>query len=209
LTDDRIGGFGYGLSLSLDDPTWIELDESYIWEPIGSIWKKTLSSNSAKKQQKAKEFLKSWLTEQEYEDLQDGKLIIPSKIFPDRTYKLKGSASQMIEVYTSGILDHKLCIVAKDPRFENDDTVLAKILLLKTNEERFLKIAEKHAINLDSGFGRYFISNVTADTEGLTITWNLAGEVTLRAGNSIQPGQLLTINDNGQVVEYSTYNNNN
>lgn len=228
MTDDRIVGEfgdverfgGYGLSLydehapdyeERTHPTncsWIMIDESDFSTDIWG-WTKTPSSSSAKRQQKAKEFLKSWLTDQEYEDLQDNKLIIPSKLYPDRTYKLHPSASQMVEVYTSGILDHKLCAVAKDPRFENDDTLLAKILMIKTNEEEFLKIAERHEVNLDSGFGRNltywsFVSN----TDSLTIRWDLTGEVTLRAGSSIQSGQLVTTNERGEVVPYTSRLNN-
>src|SRR5688572_18699670 len=189
------------------DPSLIDINDSdneyenmwlRAWATTFSSTDWSRTSHAVKRQQKAKEFLKSWLTNQEYEDLQDGNLIIPSKIFPDRTYKLKGSASQMVEVYTSGILDHKLCAVAKDPRFENDDTVLAKILMLKTNEEQFLKIAERHEVHLDSGFGRHltwFTSGLAATTDSLTITWDITGEVSLRVGSSIQSGQLVTTNE--------------
>ena len=217
MTDDRIVGTYIGryddghamirLSSMFDeietpDPSLIDINDSdneyenmwlRAWATTFSSTDWSRTSHAVKRQQKAKEFLKSWLTNQEYEDLQDGNLIIPSKIFPDRTYKLKGSASQMVEVYTSGILDHKLCAVAKDPRFENDDTVLAKILMLKTNEEQFLKIAEKHEIHLDSGFGRhltYFLAG--GNTDNLTLTWDLTGEISLRTGSSIQPSH----NDN-------------
>lgn len=186
---------------------WDDSEDGYLW---GGGWTKTYP---VKRQQKAKKFLKSWLTDQEYEDLQDNNLIIPSKIFPDRTYKIGASAIKLIEVYTSGILDHRLCAVAKDPRFENDDTVLAKILMLKTNEKQFLKIAEKHGIHLDNGFGAYltgedmnFISSAL-NTSDLTIAWNLVGEVSLRVGvgttsSPIQPGQLLTTNERGEITPF-------
>ena len=188
------------------EPQWVSISTS------ATTWNGT-SDRTAKRQQKAKEFLQSWLTDQEYEDLQDGNLIIPSKIFPDRTYKLKGSASQMVEVYTSGILDHKLCVVAKDPRFENDDTILAKILMIKTNEKQFLKIAEKHPIHPDSGFGRYCVAfgneqftSFFGDVDRLTITWNLEGEIQLTSENSPQPGQFVTP-DNIRLLPLHNDNN--
>jgi hypothetical protein len=205
----------YHAAGSEDSPFAIIVDEANFAGISGSIREAGLftnwngSNHALKRQEKAKEFLKSWLTHQEYEDLQDGNLIIPSKIFPDRTYKLKATASQMIEVYTSGILDHKLCAVAKDPRFENDDTVLAKILMLKTNEEQFLKIAEKHPIQLDSGFGRgiyagfgYVLSTTSANSDSLTLTWTIDGDITVRAEGDIQPGQMVTTNDRGEAVPF-------
>lgn len=145
---------------------------------FGSMIKKSLESlEPSKKTLKAQQFLKSWLTDDEYKDLQNDGLIIQSKLDPNKTYKVKKGASMMVEVYYKGKLDHKLCAIDQGGRYENDDTVLSKILMLKANEKKFLKTAERHELHI-AGWLEPAANQVWVTTgDHLTITWDLSGDV--------------------------------
>ena len=93
---------------------------------------------------KADKLVRSWLSDTEYNALkhEDG-LRIKSKFEENTEYLVKPLSYQRVEKYVNGELKQLLCMVDKQPGFENDDTVLHKILMLKTNEKQFLEIAVK------------------------------------------------------------------
>ena len=97
---------------------------------------------------RANEFLRSWLTDGEYEQLVTSGLRIKSKIDPNTVYIVHKNASKMVHLEIDGKVNDYLCIVSQDFGYENDDTVLAKILLIKANEREFLRIAEVHNAHL-------------------------------------------------------------
>lgn len=97
-----------------------------------------------KANKRAEQLLKSWLSPEEYNYLQEHEeLQIPSKKEPDTIYIVKKREYEMVTVRKNNEDSHRLCIHNNEGHV-NDDGLLSKILLLKTDEEQFLKIANRH-----------------------------------------------------------------
>jgi len=93
---------------------------------------------------KSEKLLKSWLTKAEYDALiNKGEVEIPSKE-DDVIFIVKRDPNEMVDVKRKGKFSHKLCAVAEDMDYPVGDQLLSKIVLLKTDEKKFKKIAIKH-----------------------------------------------------------------
>lgn len=89
--------------------------------------------------------LKKWLTTEEWKQIREkGEMAIPSKLDKNTIYIVKKDAKEMVEIFHGNKYSHKLCLHVADPSLPVGDQLLAKILLLKNDEERFLKTANVH-----------------------------------------------------------------
>ncbi len=93
---------------------------------------------------KSEKLLKSWLSKAEYDGLvMQGQIEIPSKE-DDVIFIVKRDPNEMVDVKKHGRFSHKLCAVAEDLVYPVGDQLLSKIVLIKTDEDKFKKIAIKH-----------------------------------------------------------------
>lgn len=96
---------------------------------------------------KATELLKSWLSEAEWNYLQEhNQLELPSQYEKDTIYIVKrDSMNRKIIRRVKGVDTEELCIHAGGI-YARDDDVLAQILMIKAQEEEFLKVAVKYPL---------------------------------------------------------------
>lgn len=95
---------------------------------------------------KADRLLKSWLSDAEYNYLmEDGQLEIPSKSEEDVIYIVKKQANAKVKKLKKGKPVCELCLTVGDG-VPDGDVLLSKILMIKTDEEKFLTTANKWAI---------------------------------------------------------------
>jgi len=95
--------------------------------------------------EKSEKLLKSWLSPKEYQGLLNkGQLEIPSVIDEDTIFIIKRDPNEMVQVKKKGEYSHRLCAIAEDLEMPVGDQLLSKLLLLKTDEQRFKEIAIKH-----------------------------------------------------------------
>jgi len=119
-----------------------------LYKIFKKVPKELIKTEEDKKLVKAKEqsekLLKSWLTKAEYDALiNKGEVEIPSKE-EDVIFIVKRDPNEMVDVKKHGRFSHKLCAVAEDLDYPVGDQLLSKIVLLKTDEDKFKKIAIKH-----------------------------------------------------------------
>lgn len=111
------------------------------------LWKK---KHHAKQQERAAEscsmrLLKEWLSEAEWNYLQENdQLEFPSQYEKDVIYIVKRSKYEKVQVKKTDKIIHELCIHSEE--LPTGDMMLANILLLKTDEKRFLATANKHLV---------------------------------------------------------------
>jgi len=100
---------------------------------------------------KSEKLLKSWLTKAEYDALVGkGEIEIPSNEEEDVIFIVKKDPNEMVDVKKQGKFSHKLCAVPEDLDFPVGDQLLSKIVLIKTDEKKFKKIAIKHGVRYES-----------------------------------------------------------
>lgn len=91
-----------------------------------------------KAQTRSMRLLKDWLSPIEYNYLMEGQLEIPSKIHDDEVWIVKREAMKRVVRKIKGKAVSEHCIIpAMD--VPEGDILLSKIILLKTNEEEFIK----------------------------------------------------------------------
>lgn len=124
-----------------DDETRLIVDE---WKTaIGTMRRER--KDMIKAQETSLRLLKKWLTVEEWKQIRDnGEMAIPSKRDANTIYIVKKDVKQMVEVFKDKKYQHKLCLHLKDHQLPVGDQLLAKIILLKTDEERFLMTANIH-----------------------------------------------------------------
>ena len=104
---------------------------------------------------KADELLQKWLSPDEYNSLKMyDKLDIPSPTNPNILYEVKKDVGKKVvkkirekigSIYIFKRIE-ELCIMPLESDYVNDDNLLAKILLLKTDEKEFLEIANHYPL---------------------------------------------------------------
>lgn len=145
LKGDKIIGYVNKLIESLgkltDEETALMLDE---WKTaIGAIRRER--KDMIKAHETSLKLLKKWLTTEEWKQIREnGQMAIPSKLDKNTIYIVKKDAKQMVEIFHGSKYSHKLCLHVSDQTLPVGDQLLAKILLLKTDEETFLKTANVH-----------------------------------------------------------------
>jgi len=93
---------------------------------------------------KSEKLLKTWLTKAEYDALiNKGEMEIQSEE-EDVIFIVKRDPNEMVDVKRKGKFSHKLCAVPEDLDFPVGDQLLSKVILIKTDEKKFKKIAIKH-----------------------------------------------------------------
>jgi hypothetical protein len=108
--------------------------------------------------ERSMKLLKRWLTKNEWDALiNKGELEIPSTINNDEIYIIKKAAYEKVLLKKAGKLVSQHCLVT-DKHYPDGDVLLNKILLLKTDEKQFLKIAVKTNY-YSSGDGGYVYYN--------------------------------------------------
>lgn len=97
---------------------------------------------------RASELLKKWLSDAEWNYLQEHRFIeLKSKYFDeDVTYIVRRNANSKIGIKVKGKAEAELCLRSGEI-IPNDDEVLSKILIIKTDEEKFLKTAILYPLN--------------------------------------------------------------
>ena len=96
---------------------------------------------------RADELLKKWLSEAEYNYLQEhSEIEFPSQHEKDVIYIVKKNVSSKVIRKVNGVETEALCVMPLDGRLVNDDGLLSKILLLKTDEEEFLRLANHYPL---------------------------------------------------------------
>ena len=90
---------------------------------------------------KADKLLQKWLSPDEYSGLKEkGFMEYQSKKHSDTVYIIRKDYSRKIIKKVNGIETEELCVMPVTPLC-NDDNLLSKIMLLKTDEDQFLKTA--------------------------------------------------------------------
>ena len=103
--------------------------------------------DKAKINEKANELLKKWLSPAEYNYLQENKEVeFPSQYEKDVIYIVKKDAKRKVVKKVNGVATHELCILPLEYQFTNDDGLLSKILMLKTNEKEFIEITTHYPL---------------------------------------------------------------
>lgn len=98
---------------------------------------------------KSMRLLRQWLSEAEWNYLQEhDQLELPSQYEKDVIYIVKKDKRAKIVVKKHDKLLHELCIHPEQD-LPTGDMMLANILLLKTDEKRFLATANKHQLAVD------------------------------------------------------------
>ena len=91
--------------------------------------------------EKADRLLKKWLSPDEYKSLKEtGLMEYQSKKDTDTIYIIRKEYSRKVTKRVKGIDTEELCVMPVTPLC-NDDNLLSKIMLLKTDEDQFLKTA--------------------------------------------------------------------
>jgi hypothetical protein len=122
-----------------------------IFEKVPKSIKKLMTKDEKKlikAKYKSEKLLRQWLSADEYRSLRlKGELEIPSKENEDEIFIVKKSPHEMVDVKSKKnnmAHKHKLCVVAEDMDYPIGDQLLSKILLLKTDEKEFRRLAIKH-----------------------------------------------------------------
>jgi hypothetical protein len=104
-------------------------------------WTNTPEFPEAEK--KAKEKLRSLVSTEDYDNyILLGRL---KYIAPDGTIYMIGSGEEMTDVYNPEY-SHKLCVIFEDPNLPPTDSVIMRLMMLKTDPERFHSLAIKHPL---------------------------------------------------------------
>lgn len=121
--------------------------------PAGTAWvydaeHMRFSPEQEKKRKEAEDksmqLLKSWLSESEYNYLMEGDLELPSQHEKDTIYIVNKDPSKRIGIKKAGkVIEKSLCIHT-DYSYATGDQLLANIMLLKSDEKKFLEIANVH-----------------------------------------------------------------
>jgi hypothetical protein len=93
---------------------------------------------------KSMQLLKSWLSESEYNYLMEGDLELPSQYEKDTIYIINKDPTKRIGIKKAGKVVEKSLCIHTDYAYATGDQLLANIMLLKSNEKEFLKIANVH-----------------------------------------------------------------
>jgi hypothetical protein len=109
-----------------------------------------LSEERRKKQKegdlKATELLKSWLSEAEWNYLQENNEIeLPSQHEKDTIYIVKRHGIRNVTKKVNGVPTDEFCIYTGG-MYANDDHVLSQILMIKAEEEKFLETAVRYPL---------------------------------------------------------------
>jgi hypothetical protein len=100
-----------------------------------------------KAEKQADKLLKKWLSTAEYNYLQEnGELELPSKYEQDTIYIVKKSYGEKVIKKVAGVPTVALCVMPLSSSYVNDDSLLSKILLLKTDEKQFLSLANHYPL---------------------------------------------------------------
>ena len=95
---------------------------------------------------KSEKLLKRMLSAKEYNSLKKhGELEIPSQMDKEVIFIVKKDPNEMVEVKKNEKYSHKLCAVSEDLEMPVGDQLLSKVLLIKTDEKKFRKVAIRHA----------------------------------------------------------------
>ena len=143
--DTTAGTLNIGEGFSVLDKKKSALMEIFKKVPIEII--KEMNSYErklVKAKEKSEKLLKDVLSPKEYYGLvHKGEIEIPGKE-EDIIFIIKKDPNEMIEVKKDGKKSHKLCIVATDQDMPVGDKLLAKILMVKTDEKQLRKIANRY-----------------------------------------------------------------
>ena len=98
-----------------------------------------------KANKKSFELLKEWLSETEYNSLmEEGNIELPSQYEKDTIYIVDKNPMKRIGVKKEGKVVQKSFCIHAPHSYADGDLLLANIMLLKTDEKEFLKIANVH-----------------------------------------------------------------
>ncbi len=96
---------------------------------------------------KADELLQKWLSPEEYNYLKEhDELELPSQYEKDTIYIVNKSYSRKVIKKVNQVNVAELCVMPLDSSFVNDDSLLAKILFIKTDEKGFLEMANHYPL---------------------------------------------------------------
>lgn len=92
--------------------------------------------------EKSRRLLRKMLSKAEYTALMEkGEVILPSQKDPEITYIIKKNAYEKVIKCKQGKPEESLCVIPSNKDMPAFDNLLSKILLLKTDEDRFYKLA--------------------------------------------------------------------
>ncbi|NOJ30326.1 MAG: hypothetical protein DA328_09195 [Nitrososphaeraceae archaeon] len=101
----------------------------------------------AKANTRADELLQKWLSQDEYQSLKENnELELPSQYENDTVYIVKKRFSEKVIKRVNKVDKEALCVMPLDENFVNDDSLLAKILFIKTDEKGFLQMANHYPL---------------------------------------------------------------
>lgn len=93
-----------------------------------------------KKNKRAAELVKKWVTPEEWEQLlKKGGVNIKSKKHKHRYYWVSTTPSERVKVYENGKVEMLICGVDADSSYADGDKVLNKIISLKEDEDHYIK----------------------------------------------------------------------
>lgn len=111
------------------------------------LWQKKYCGKQKERaaENKSMRLLREWLSEAEWNYLQENdQLELPSQYEKDVIYIVKKTKYAKVDVKKADKIIHQLCIHPDE--LPTGDMILTNILLLKTDEKRFLATANKHLI---------------------------------------------------------------
>jgi len=146
--DSRTTTAGFTLQWHVSDD--LEPGQAVVWDAGHTLrvsGNHDVESQKAfeKRQKKSFDLLKSWLSEAEYNYLMEqGNLELPSKHEKDTIYIINKDPMKRVAIKKKGkVVMKSLCIHASH-QYADGDVLLSNIMLLKTDEKKFLEIANVH-----------------------------------------------------------------
>ena len=95
-----------------------------------------------KAEKKSWELVKDWLTDEEFAELTSkGEMEIQSKEDLETIYIVKKDPLATVQEIKNGDKVKSMCLISKESGLATGDSLLSKIMLLKTDEKQFKKIA--------------------------------------------------------------------
>jgi hypothetical protein len=119
----------------------IQGSEAFVWDGGKVISQEQID----KANNKSLELLKKWLSTEEYHYLmEEGNLELPSQHEKNTVYIINKDPMKRIGIKKAGKLVEKSLCIHADHTYAIGDALLANIMLLKTDEKKFLKTANVH-----------------------------------------------------------------
>lgn len=112
----------------------------------GTIWEKAPTQKQIDRAHKRSlKLLKQWLSPEEYNYLmEEGQLELPSQYEKDTIYIVDKNPMKRIGIKKEGKIVEKSLCIHPSHSYADGDVLLSNILLLKTDEKKFLEIANVH-----------------------------------------------------------------